>query len=208
MSSKSNQSKSGDSGSSADGKYEYRVWGKHRKARKMLSEMADEETSEEIDDCYFLTDDLNWNAKVRDYTLKVKQLVAEEKGFEVWTSRWVKASKTAPAPFDELLEDLRLDRHADGKSFSLTKAVGRLDPDDVNVVFVTKSRRRFRIGSLRAEVTDVTIKETGDVVRTLAIEGNDLDELVALRKKLGLRDEENLPFPAALGSDRYGPDED
>ncbi len=180
------------------GKYEYRVWGKHRKARKMLSELADEETTETIEDCYFLVDDLHLNAKVRDDMLKVKQLVASEKGFEVWTSNWHKAAETAPEPFDELFEGLRLDR----KSFDLKKAVAKLDPDTAaTAVFVTKTRRRFRIGSLRAEVTDVEIKESGEVLRTLAIEGEDLDELVALRKKLGIRKEDNVAFPAALDNE-------
>ena len=34
--------------------------------------------------------------------------------------------------------------------------------------------------------------ESGDVLHTLAIEGNDLDDLVALRKRLGLRGEPNV----------------
>lgn len=189
--------KSGDD-EQIDGRYEYRVWGEYRKARKLLASLADTESTEEIDDCYFLTDDPTWNAKVRDRRMKLKQLVAEERGFEVWTSNWHRASKTAPDPFGDLFDDLRLGR----SKFDLVKAVKKLDSDDVNeTVFVTKKRRRFRIGGIRAEVTDVTIDATGEVLRTLAIEGDDLDELVALRKKLGLAKEENVPMHVAIGSD-------
>lgn len=190
--------KSEEGAAIVDGRYEYRVWGEYRKARKLLEKLADSETTEEIDDCYFLTDDPTWNAKVRDRGMKLKQLVAEERGFEVWTSNWHRASKTAPAPFDGLFDDLKLGR----SKFDLEKAVKQLDSDDVNeTVFVTKKRRRFRIGSIRAEVTDVTIDETGEVMRSLSIEGDDLDELVALRKKLGLVDEDNVPVHVAIGPD-------
>jgi hypothetical protein len=166
----------------------------------MLAEMATEESSQEIDDCYFLVDDPAWNAKVRDNTLKIKQLVDEEKGFEVWTSNWVRAAKTAPAPFASLFDDLNLDRHARGKSYDISRAVAELDPkSEATAVFVTKLRRRYRIGSIRAEVTDITIESSGEVLRTLAIEGDDLDDLVALRKKLGLRGSENIAVHVAIG---------
>ena len=189
-------------GESNDARYEYRVWGKHRKARKILSSLANEEITEQISDCYFLVDDPGWNAKVRDSTLKVKKLVAEERGFERWTSNWHRAAETAPAPFDELFEDLRLDRPGRGKSFDLPKAVGRLDPDTAaTAVFVTKQRTRYRVGSMRAEATDVTIADTGEVLHTLAIEGDDLDDLVGLRKKLGLKGSANVAMHVAIDAE-------
>ncbi len=186
----------------SNAKFEYRVWGKHRKARKLLAQLASEETIEEFEDCYFLVDDTTFNAKVRDSTLKVKQLVAEERGFERWTSHWHRNAGSAPSPFDELFEELRLDRHTSGKTLNLPKAVKRLDPETAaKAVFVTKLRRRYRIGNLRAEVTDITIESTGELLRTLAIEGSELDDLVALRKKLGLRGEENVAIHVAIDND-------
>ena len=87
---------------------------------------------------------------------------------------------------------LDLDRLRKEKRFKLTDALKGLDADSgVRVVFVTKQRRRYFIGDLKAEVTDVKIAETGEVVRTLSIEGDDLQELVKLRKKLGLKGEPN-----------------
>ena len=63
---------------------------------------------------------------------------------------------------------------------------------------VTKHRTRYRIGELRAEVTDISVERTGEVLRTLAIEGHDLDELEALRRRLGLEGTANVAVHLAL----------
>ena len=68
-------------------RFEYRVWGKHAKARKILKRLASEESEEYVEDCYLLIDDPTWNAKVRGSGLKVKQLIDEDLGFEQWVPR-------------------------------------------------------------------------------------------------------------------------
>jgi len=181
-------------------RYEYRVWGKHRKARKLLEKLASDITEERVKDCYLLVEDSTWNAKVRNNTLKVKQLVSEDKGFERWSRDRPESAEAAPSPFDDLYERLRLDRPQRGKSYDLYDAVARLDDDpDIEIVFVVKNRRRYTIGKLRAEVTDIEVTETSEVMHTLAIEGSNLDDLVALRKQLGLRDQPNVAVHEAIG---------
>jgi propanediol dehydratase small subunit len=180
-------------------RYEYRVWGKHPRARKLLEKLADEQSTERVNDCYLLVDDSSWNAKIRDNTLKIKQLVAEHQGFEQWTSNRHRSADSTPTPFDAIFEQLRLDRPQRGKKYNLPKEIAALDPNaGVRAVFVTKERRRYRIGDLRAEATDIEIRETGEVLRTLLIEGDDLDQLAALRKRLGLRGENNVAVHHAL----------
>ena len=182
-----------------DVRYEHRVWGKRRSARKLLAELADEQSAETVNDCYLLVDDGSWNAKIRNNTLKIKQLVAERKGFEHWSSDRHRSADSAPTPFDEIFERLRLDRPQRGKAYDLRDEVDALDPDSgVRAVFVTKERRHYRVGRLRAEATDIKIHETGEVLYTLSIEGDDLDELTVLRKRLGLRDEDNIAVHHAL----------
>lgn len=186
-------------GESRRTRYEFRVWGRHRKARKKLARLATHTSTERFEDCYLIVDDPSWNAKVRDNTLKIKQLVAEDKGFERWARDEHATSDSAPTPFDELFEMLRLDRPQRGKSYDLRKAVGKLPADaGVRPVFVTKHRRRYRVGNLRGEVTDIKIRSTGQVLRTLSVEGDDLDDLVALRKKLGVRSEPNIAVHQAI----------
>jgi hypothetical protein len=182
-----------------DARYELRVWGKHRKARTLLARMAAVQTTEKVNDCYLLIDDPAWNAKIRNNTLKIKQLVAERKGFEQWTSDRHRTADSAPTPFDEIFAQLRLDRPQRGKSYDLRNEIDGLDSDSgVRPVFVAKERHRYRIVRLRAETTDIKIRDTGEILHTLSIEGDDLDELTALRDRLGLRDEDNIAVHNAL----------
>ena len=187
-----------------DVRYEYRTWGRNKQARRILGKLACETTTEVVDDCYLLVDDeADVNAKVRGGTLKVKQLVGRRKGFEQWSRRWYRAVEAAPAPFDDLADRLQRDRERRGSSFDLAEAVDRLDRKvDADAVLVRKHRTRHRIGSsIRAEVTDMTIVRTGEVLRCIAIEGDDLDELTALRKRLGLKKGDNVAVHVALGAD-------
>jgi len=179
----------------APGRYEFRVWGKHTKARKMLARLATNVTNEEFEDCYLLVDDPSWNAKIRDNTLKIKQLVTEDKGFERWASDRHRSAESTPSPFDELFDQLRLSRPQRGKKYNLPKEVKKLDPvEGVRAVFVTKQRRRYQIGDLKAEVTDIDIHDSDHMLRTISIQGDNLKDLVKLRKKLGIRDEPNVPM--------------
>lgn len=181
-------------------RFEYRVWGRHRRARKLLREMADEAHREQIVDCYLLVDDPAWNAKVRDNRLKIKRLVDERKGFEQWSSERPETLDAIPSPLDEALEGLDIERLRKKKKFRLSTALEGLDPDGGvrAIVFVSKTRRVYRIGDLRAEVTDIEIMATGEVLRTVSIEGDDLRELVKLRKRLGLKGEANTPVHQAI----------
>ncbi|MEM9562797.1 MAG: hypothetical protein AAGA93_09285 [Actinomycetota bacterium] len=185
-------------------RFEYRVWGNHGGARALLAELAERESAERVDDCYLLVDDPGWNAKVRDDALKVKQLVEEDRGFERWVAHKHRSADTAPSPFDDLFDDLGLEGLS-GDDYDLAAAIDLLPAShDVRAVFVTKHRLRYRIGCLRAEATDVVIQSTGEVLQTLAIEGDDLDELEALRTRLGLVDEPNTPVHQAIENDVDG----
>ena len=91
-------------------RYEYRVWGKQRRARKKLEQLAKHESTERVDDCCLIHDELGWNAKVRDDTLKLKQLIREDAGFERWASQRHESAGALPSPYDEVFDQLRLDR--------------------------------------------------------------------------------------------------
>lgn len=181
-----------------DGRYEFRVWGDHKKACRKLSKMATEISTEKFDDCYFLSGDPSLNAKVRDDAFKVKELIDTRRGFECWVSTWHESADEAPSPFDDLFEVLRLDRPARGKRYDLPGEVKKLDDDAPRAVFVTKRRRRYRVGGIRAESTEIRIKGTCERLHTLAIEGDDLESLVALRKELGLKKQDNVPVHRAI----------
>lgn len=179
-------------------RYEYRVWGRRKRVRKQLAKLADATTVETFADCYFLSDTDDVNVKVRTDALKVKERVGRKRGFDRWTRVEHRSSDDAPRPYDDLIDDLRLHK-AHKRSWDLAERVERIDDDlDLRPVFVTKTRRRHTIGTLRAEVTDIAIDETGEVLHTIAIEGDDLDALVKLRKRLGLKGEDNVAVHQAI----------
>jgi len=184
-------------------RYEYRVWGDYPDAVRRVRKLADDSSTETVRDCYLiLDDDPTWNAKIRNNVLKVKQLVAERKGFEQWASDRLESADVAPTPFDTIFEQLRLDRPQRGKKYNLYDEIEGLDPDaGVRAVFVEKTRRHFTIGDVRAESTDIEILETGEVLTTFVIEGDDLDQLKSLRKWLGLKDELNVAVHQALDAE-------
>lgn len=183
-------------------RYEFRVWGRQPKARRLLARIADDVSTETVDDCYFLVDGPAVNAKIRNDTLKLKRLVGTKRGFQRWVSKRHKSVETLPPPFDELFDDLNLDRVRRGKSYDLERAVSELDPETAaKAVFVTKHRTIYRVGSMSAEVTDITVTSTGDVLHTLAIDGHDLDDLEALRKRLGLKNTENVAVHVAISDE-------
>lgn len=182
-------------------RYEYRVWGRHRAVRNTLARIATETWHECVDDWYLVVDDVAWNAKVRDHTLKVKRLVDRSDGFQRWAAERHETAGSAPKPFDELFERLRLDRDRRGKAGDLRALTPRVaDTPGVRMVFVSKRRTRHRIDRLRAEVTDLWIGETGDTLHTISIEGDDIDELAALRDLLQLSDEPNVSVNEAIAA--------
>ncbi len=186
-------------------RYEYRVWGKQGAARKKLERLSTDRYRETVNDCYLIVDDMGWNAKVRDNTLKIKQLIEDDNGFQRWASGRHRTAESTPTPFDEIFEQLNLDRPQRGKSYDLRRAVAELDSKSgVRAVFVRKKRKRYAVGGLRAEVTDIELRDSGDVLHTLSIEGDNLDELIELRKKLGLHGEPNLAVHEAIEAELLG----
>jgi hypothetical protein len=181
-------------------RFEFRVWGSHGPAHRLLAELAEGQTLEQTEDCYLLVDDPSWNVKVRNGTLKIKRLVAELDGFEQWASDRHRCGATAPSPFGTILDSLgqfrELSATTDPLADTYTSDAGR------RPVFVTKKRRRFRLGELRAETTGITVRESGKVLYTLSIEGADLDRLRDLRERLGLCADDNLAVHRALCAHR------
>ncbi len=184
----------------SNARYEFRVWGKRKDACKRLSKLADVELEEELHDCYLLVADRGCNAKIRRNRLKVKTLIGKHSGFERWSTMWHQVSAEAPQPFDQLMSELS-NRRPQKRSYGRTvaKTIDKLDLDnDVRAVVVDKRRRRFHLGSIRAEATDLIVQGQPGRLRTLAIEGRDLDDLIKVRSLLGLAKVPNLALHLAV----------
>ncbi|MCP5033723.1 MAG: hypothetical protein GY939_18145 [Actinomycetia bacterium] len=181
-------------------RYEFRVWGKRKDACRRLSTLADVELEEELHDCYLLVADRGCNAKIRRNQLKVKTLIGKRSGFERWSTMWHRLSDEVPQPFDQLMSELsnRSPRKR-GHERTVARTIDKLDLDnDLRAVVVDKHRRRFQFGSIRAEATDLFVQGQPRRLRTLAIEGPDLDDLIRVRSLLGLAKVPNLALHLAV----------
>lgn len=183
-------------------RYEFRVWGRQRRAGRLLADLADTSTRERVDDCYLLVDDPSWNAKIRGGSVKIKQLISERKGFEHWVSERHRSAASAPSPFDDLLDGLGLDELLIDDSVDFSKVVALVDKSpNVRAIVVSKDRRRYSIGDLRAESTKIDVHQTCEVLHTLVIEGDDLGALKELRRELGIRGHDNVAVHHALADE-------
>ncbi len=194
-------------------RYEFRVWGDQDIALERLSRLAESEYEQQLEDCYLLVHDPGCNVKIRRNRLKVKQLVEERFGFQRWTTDWHRITVDTNAtigdgagpgpdfapmgqagdPSTQLLPE-------DGQS-NLIDVVSQLDPHaSLRPVFVTKYRRRFRFGSMRAEVADLEVGGRSGRLCTTAIEGRNLLDLIQLRSALGFDLTPNVAVHLALTS--------
>lgn len=188
----------------ADAAYEFRVWGKKKDAVKKLVKIADDEISERLDDWYLLEDDPSKNIKIRNGRLKIKRLQGQKKGFEHWTARWYRSADEAPARYGLLLANVfRLSAGQDDFGSVLEQAAAETNKElkessRWRPLLVTKHRRRFTVGSTVAEATEVKIAGRSGRLKTLAIEGPNLADLVDLRATLKLTGLDNVALHMVL----------
>lgn len=179
-------------------RYEFRVWGDQDEAYRRLANLADSAREEQLEDCYLLLTDPACNLKIRRNRLKVKRLVEERFGFQRWSTNWQRVTAEASELVDEASQaDSEAVMRPDSAGYEAV--VGELRPVvNLRPVFVTKYRRRFRFGSMRAEVTDMEIGGQNERMCTTAIEGRNLLDLIQLRSSLGFDLVPNVAVHLAL----------
>jgi hypothetical protein len=174
---------------------EYRVWGRQCRARRRLEDLCQASKLEQFDDCYLLVDDRTWNVKVRRHAVKMKHLVAEHDGLQWWTTD-VATAAIGMSPISSLIERIRSASIEARRVEELPAALH--DETGVDTMLVSKRRRVYRVAGLRAEVSAITMLDTGEVLHSLALEGTDARRLATLRNRLGLADEANIGVHEAL----------
>lgn len=171
----------------SNSRYEFRVWGAHTDAQRRLVSLADAAAEEQVEDCYLLTADPTTNIKIRGNRLKIKRLASRRQGFERWVSGKPKGVQgDQPGRPGET-------------GLGLAETIRHLGPvGGVHPLLVAKHRRRFRFGSLRAEITDLKVFGRPGSLSTTAIEGRNLRDLIRLRSSLGLDPAPNLAVHLAI----------
>lgn len=189
------------SGTDPRARYEYRVWGRRADLQRHLSGLADSVHHDSIEDCYLLVADPACNAKIRGKRLKVKRLIDERFGFQRWSSTWHRLDRI-PEPFGAMLAELTDQPHQWDDPQSLASAIGEVESlHSIRAVYVAKDRRRFRLGSIRAEAVELEIPGLGRPLTTVAFGGRDLGQLIQLRRTLGLDLAPNVAVHLAVDTD-------
>ena len=154
----------------------------------------------ESDELYLLSLNGSDTVKVRDGLLDIKHLVqVSHDGLERWMPVMKAEFPLAAGDMNALLTALGVaipsPPHAASTPDALVAEL--VDPDPgLMAVSVHKRRRRFTLDGCMVELTDV-ITDNGDT-RTLAVESEDAQRVLATVRSLGLDRHANLSYPRAL----------
>lgn len=158
------------------------------------------ERVQESDELYVLSKTADENVKVRDELLDVKQLEhVNADGLEQWVPVLKEPFPLAASTVTSVLERLAgsvpaLERDA----YALDELLAELvhPSPDLLAVHVHKRRQRYTIGGCMTELTDLRT-DAGDT-RTVAVEADDPDRVIATVRDLGLTSLPNTSFPRGL----------
>jgi len=165
------------------------------------------ERVQESDELYVLSVARGDTVKVRDGLMDVKRLEqVNDDGLEQWAPVLKAEFPLSAEQVRSILEGLRVPvPRLDRSAYNLDDFVrGR---SDLLAVPVHKHRSRYTVGDCMAELTEVTTEHRS--TRTVAVESEDADRVIAAVRRLGLADRANTSYPRGLkalvgfGAGRY-----
>ncbi len=193
-------------------RWEWRCFGEHFGDAEAHIDSLTPERVQESDEIYLLSSTGTDAVKVRDELMDVKHLVqVNADGLEQWVPVMKAAFPMTTADLKEMIAALGISSPLTNvrTTYSLADLMDEVvvPSSDLIAVDVHKRRVRYIIGGCLAEVTDV---RAGDAsTRTIAIESEDAERVVAAVRGLGLPLRPNLSFASGLrrlvrfGTERY-----
>jgi exopolyphosphatase/guanosine-5'-triphosphate,3'-diphosphate pyrophosphatase len=181
-------------------RWEWRTFGRSFGPAEETFDALSPERVQESDELYVLSKTVDENVKVRDELLDVKQLEhVNADGLEQWIPVLKEPFPVAASTAASVLERLaasapKLERDA----YTLDELVEELvgPREDLFAVRVHKRRQRYTIGGCTSELTDLRT-DVGET-RTVAVESEDADRVIATVRDLGLASLPNTSFPRGL----------
>ena len=161
----------------------------------------------ESDELYILSVARGDTVKVRDDLMDVKHLEqVNDDGLEQWAPVMKAEFPLSADQVRSILEGMHVPvPQLDRREYELDNVVqGR---PDLLAVAVHKHRTRYTIGDCMAELTEVTTEQGS--TRTVAVESEDPERVMAAVRELGLADRPNTSYPKGLkalvgfGAGRY-----
>ena len=179
-------------------RWEWRVAGEPAEdAARRFGDLV--ESERESDELYLLSSDGEDSVKVRDGQLDVKHLEAvSDDGLERWRPVLKASFPLAATDVGTMLGALRVTGVSPEPVGTVDQLRDRLAAPraDLRAVEVHKVRRRFALGGCMAEVSD--LHAGGGEVRTLAVESEDPERLLAAVREHGLDGAANVSVVRAL----------
>jgi exopolyphosphatase/guanosine-5'-triphosphate,3'-diphosphate pyrophosphatase len=188
-------------------RWEWRTFGAESGAADAAFAALEAEQVQDSDETYLLSSGTDAAVKIRAGLMDIKVLEqVSEAGLEQWRPAM---KETFPLPRDEadkVCAALRVGAPPSKKdAFSLHEFLAVLAAPErgVRAVAVHKRRLLYTVNGCMSEMTEVVTE--GKKVRTLAIESEDAERVVATVRDLGLSDCENTSYPrwlkAAVGTE-------
>lgn len=154
---------------------------------------------EESDETYLLSVRSDASVKIRDGLLDVKRLVqVSPEGLQQWIPIAKDPFPEDAAKLATALAGLGVEIPLEREAYTLAELLDEVVAPcpDLHPVEVHKTRRRYTIDGCMGELTDAHVE--GRDVRTIAVESEDHDLVVAMLQELGVRPLPNVSVPRGL----------
>jgi exopolyphosphatase/guanosine-5'-triphosphate,3'-diphosphate pyrophosphatase len=181
------------------GRWEWRGFGARTEAVEGRLEELTPNDVEESDETYLLSGRSDASVKIRDGLLDVKRLVrVSDEGLEQWIPIVKDPFPEEAARLRTALALLGVEIPLERKTYTLSQLLDEVvtPSPDLHRVDVHKTRRRYTIGGCMAELTDAHVEGRG--VRTIAVESEDHDLVLATLRELDVRPLPNVSVPRGL----------
>jgi exopolyphosphatase / guanosine-5'-triphosphate,3'-diphosphate pyrophosphatase len=181
-------------------RWEWRTFGRSFGPAEDRFAALSPERVQESDELYLLSKTVDENVKVRDGLLDVKQLAhVNGDGLEQWVPVLKEPFPLAATTATGVLERLAASAAAPGRdAYTLDEFVRELVVPSTQLlaVQVHKRRQRYTVGGCLTELTALRT-DVGET-RTVAVESEDADRVIATVRDLGLASYTNTSFPRGL----------
>ena len=181
-----------------DARWELRVWEVDETVHDRLYALSPDPDITAQVDCYLVGPRYEFNAKIRDGVLEVKQLLERRSGFQRWAPDWSSDEPHEPGDLNRLLVELGADRHDELEPLSNSQLIDLVNSArGLKAVDVTKKRRNFDLGDVLAEISEIEINGT-ETRSCVVIESTSIDRMREMRDHLGLNGVPNVALHNAI----------
>lgn len=178
-----------------EGRWELRVWQISDRVRELLVSLDPSPASSEETDCYLIGPRSEFDAKIREGALDVKELIERRHGFQRWSPAWSQEPPYDETSVDRLWVELGLSKpqQPGGRSLSNEDLIDLIAyTERLRAVEVHKAREHFDLGGALGELTEVRANDHRPE-ECVVIEGTDIARLTDLRASLELEGLPNVP---------------